>query len=72
MRRHEVSDDQRELMSPHLPRQRHHPGRTAQDNRWFVNAVFWIARTGAPWRDLPERFGNWNSVFQRFNLGCKR
>ena len=37
----------------------------------FVNAVMWIAKTGAPWRDLPERFGNWNSVFQRFNRWCK-
>jgi transposase len=36
------------------------------DNRKFVNAVLWIARTGAPWRDLPRRLGRWNSVWRRF------
>src|SRR3954466_3258208 len=42
------------------------PGRSGADNRLFVEAVFWIVRVGAPWRDLPEAFGNWNSIFQRF------
>ena len=36
------------------------------DNRKFVNAVLWIDRTGAPWRDLPGRLGNWNSQWRRF------
>jgi transposase len=54
-----------------LPGQEGDPGVTAKDNRLFVNAVVWIAKTGAPWRDLPDRFGNWNSVFQRFNRWCK-
>ena len=36
------------------------------DNRKFVNAILWIARTGAPWRDLPRRLGRWNSVWRRF------
>ena len=72
MRRHELTDQQWVQISPHLPGQKHHAGRTAEDNRLFVNAVFWLAKTGAPWRDLPERFGNWNSVFQRYNRWCKR
>ncbi len=42
------------------------PGRTAADNRLFVAAVLWIARTGAPWRDLPRELGPWNSVYRRF------
>jgi len=41
-------------------------GRTAADNRLFVEAVLWIARTGVPWRDLPPAFGPWNSVYVRF------
>ena len=42
------------------------PGRSGKDNRRFVEAVLWIARTGSPWRDLPPTFGPWNSVFTRF------
>lgn len=72
MRRHELTDAQWCQIRPYLPGQKSAPGRTAKDNRRFVNAVLWIARTGAPWRDLPRRFGNWNSVFQRYNRWCKR
>jgi transposase len=71
LRRHEISDQQWTVIKDLLPGQEGDPGATAKDNRVFVNAVFWIAKTGAPWRDLPERFGNWNSVFQRFNRWCK-
>lgn len=42
-------------------------GSTGFDNRMFVEGVLWIVRTGAPWRDLPEIFGNWNSTFRRFS-----
>ncbi len=72
MRRHEISDEQWDKIKDFLPGKPGDPGRTAEDNRGFINAVLWIARTGAPWRDLPERFGEWNSVFQRFNRWCKR
>lgn len=71
LRRHEISDDQWDAIKDLLPGQEGDPGATARDNRLFVNAVLWIAKTGAPWRDLPERFGKWNSVFQRFNRWCK-
>ena len=41
-------------------------GRPASNHRLVLDGVFWIARTGAPWRDLPDHFGNWNSVYQQF------
>lgn len=41
-------------------------GRSGQDNRLFLEAVLWIARTGSPWRDLPPHFGKWNTVFKRY------
>jgi transposase len=64
-RRHEISDvdwDRIKDLLPGLPGQH---GGVAQDNRRFVDAVLWIAKTGAPWRDLPERFGPWGSVWKR-------
>jgi putative transposase len=47
-------------------------GRHGKDNRLFVDAVLWLVRTGVPWRDLPEEFGKWNSVFQRFRRWAKK
>jgi transposase len=61
-----LTDEQWERVAPHLPGKIGDPGRSAADNRMFLEAVLWIARVGAPWRDLPAAFGNWNSVFQRF------
>jgi len=67
MRRYALRDDQWTRIEALLPGKREDPGRTAADNRLFIDAVLWIGRTGAPWRDLPERYGKWNSVYQRFN-----
>lgn len=72
MRRHALTDVQWLAIRGLLPGKPGDPGRSGRDNRRFVDAVLWVARTGAPWRDLPGRFGNWNSVFQRFNRWCKR
>jgi transposase len=72
MRRHEIKDEDWERIRDLLPGKAGDPGVTAKDNRLFVNAVLWIAKTGAPWRDLPERFGNWNSVWKRFDRWSKK
>ena len=66
MPRRILSDSQWARVAPLLPGKAEDPGRSARDNREFLEAVLWIARTGAPWRDLPDEFGLWNSVFQRF------
>lgn len=61
-----ITDYQWERMEPHCLGRKQDPGRTGGDPRLFLEAVFWIARTGSPWRDLPADFGNWNSVYRRF------
>jgi transposase len=71
MRRYELTDGEWAHIEHLLPGKVGDPGGHAEDNRLFVNAVIWIARTGAPWRDLPERFGLSNSVFQRFSRWSK-
>jgi transposase len=53
-------------LSPLLPPQRPRTGRPARDHRTILNAILWVLRTGAPWRDLPERFGPWATVWSRF------
>jgi transposase len=68
--RHELSDEQWALIEPLIPPPQGR--RSIRGNRDFVNAVLWIARTGAPWRDLPERFGKWKTVFNRFANWSKR
>jgi len=47
-------------------------GVTGRDNRLFVEAVLWIARTGSPWRDLPKHFGPWHTVYMRFSRWSKK
>ncbi len=69
-RRHDISDKVWELLRPLLPGQAGQWGGIAFDNRQFLNGVFWILRTGAPWRDLPPCYGNWNSVAKRFRRWC--
>jgi transposase len=61
-----LSDSQWERVAPLLPGKPGDPGRSGRDNRLFLEAVLWIARTGSPWRDLHNEFGNWNSVARRF------
>ncbi|WP_397420823.1 IS5 family transposase [Phenylobacterium sp.] len=62
-----LSDDQWERIAPLIIGRPDQKGSTGRDNRMFVEGVLWIVRTGSPWRDLPEVFGDWNSVFRRFS-----
>ena len=66
MDRLSLTDAQWAKMEPHCLGKVTDRGRSGRDNRLFVEAVLWIARTGSPWRDLPPWFGKWNSVFVRF------
>jgi len=61
-----LSDEQWERVAALLPGKVGDPGRSGADNRRFLEAVLWIARTGSPWRDLHAQFGKGNSVFKRF------
>ena len=72
MHRHEITNEHWVRIAHFLPGQKGDPGVTAKDNRLFLNAVLWIAKTGAPWRDLPDRLGEWNSVWRRFDRWARR
>ena len=67
MARAQLRDDQWDRLKGLLPGKATDCGVTAKDNRLFVEAVLWIARTGSPWRDLPEEFGHWHRVYVRYN-----
>src|SRR3569623_1211226 len=66
IKRYELTHDHWERIEPVLPGKVGDPGRTAGDNRLFVNAVLWVLRSGARWSDLPERYGKYKSIHKRF------
>jgi putative transposase len=70
--RRELTDAQWRRIERLVPGKKGDKGRSGRDNRLFVDAVLWLARAGAPWRDLPREFGHWNSVFQRFRRWAKK
>jgi transposase len=65
MARYELTDGQWDLLKGLFPRQSR--GGRWSDHRTMLNGMLWILRSGAPWRDLPERYGNYKSVNHRFN-----
>ena len=69
--RYELSDAQWERIAPLLPGKVSDPGRTGANNRLFLNGVLWVLRSGAHWRDLPERYGKWKSLHKRFTRWAK-
>ena len=72
MSRYALTDEQYERLAPLLPGKPSDRGVTARDNRIFLDAVLFVANNGGHWRDLPPRFGKWNSVFVRFNRWSKK
>jgi transposase len=73
IKRHEMTDEQWDRIKDMVPPERSGgKDRPAKDNRMMINAIIWILKTGAPWRDLPERYGSWNSVYSRYSRRTKR
>jgi transposase len=66
MNRGDLTNAQWERLQPLLPPQQPRIGRPAHDHRTILNGILWILRTGAPWRDLPQRYGPWRTVASRF------
>jgi transposase len=66
IRRYEMTDEQWEQIKGLIPKAK--TGRPPKDNRLMFNAMLWMARSGAGWEDLPERYGPWKTVYSRF---CK-
>lgn len=67
-KRHEISDTDWERIKNMLPPENTGEGRPSKSNRLMLNGMLWIAKTGAPWRDLPACFGSWQTVYSRFRL----
>jgi transposase len=72
LHRHAISDADWDRIKHLLPGQRGQHGGVAQDNRLFIDAVVYVARTGIPWEDLPTRFGKSNSVWRRFDRWARK
>jgi transposase len=70
-KRYELNQVQWERIAPLLPGKAGDPGRTAIDNRLFVNGALWVLRSGAHWCDLPERYGQWKTAHKRFSRWSK-
>jgi transposase len=67
MQRHELSQSEWETLKPLLPKGGRGRPTSSKQDRKFINAVLFWAKTGVPWRDLPRRYGSWKTVYNRFN-----
>ena len=66
-RRYELTDDEWERIKGYFPeREAGQKGRPRNEDRPILNGILWIVRSGAAWRDLPERYGAWSTVYSRF------
>ena len=69
--RGDVTDTQWVRLEPLLPPEKPWTGHPNLPHRSIINGILWIKRTGAPWRDIPERYGNWNTIASRYYRWCK-
>jgi transposase len=65
--RYDLSDTEWNVIKPVLPKGKGRRGRKPRNNRRVLNGIFWVLRTGAPWRDMPERYGPYTTAYNRFN-----
>jgi transposase len=71
MRRHELSDEQFALLEPYLPEPGPAGGHPWAEHRRILNGLFWKLNTGAQWRDIPERYGPWKTIYDRYRRWCQ-
>jgi transposase len=70
MRRHELTDEQFEVLEPYLPCSGAKGGHPWAEHRRILNGLFWKLQTGAQWRDIPERYGPWSTIYDRYRRFC--
>ena len=66
-KRHSLTDEQWEVVDPLIPRSAARTGRPEKDRRLMLDGILWILATGAPWRDMPDRFGPWQTVYDHYS-----
>jgi transposase len=71
MRRHELSDEHYLLLEPYLPKPGRAGGHPWAEHRRILNGLFWKLHTGAQWRDIPERYGPWKTIYERYRRWCQ-
>jgi transposase len=71
MRRYELTDEQFALLEPYLPTLGPQGGHPWNEHRSILNGLFWKLRSGAPWRDIPERYGPWSTIYDRYRTWCQ-
>jgi transposase len=65
-KRYELTDEQWQAVEPILPRRTATTGRKPKEPRQMLNGIVWVLRSGAPWRDVPERYGRWKTVYDYY------
>lgn len=72
MNRGDLTNEQWEVLATILPPQKPKTGRPGMDHRQMMNGILWVLRTGAPWRDVPKRYGKWTTIYSRFQRWRKQ